>query len=257
MKKVIVCGSGIKSIAHLTKETISCIRHADMTIYLANEPVIENWIQTNSNNHISLEDTYFSHSDRAESYKAMTKKIIETANTFESTCVVFYGHPCIFAQSALAACHELYKSKTHKIEILPSISALDCLYSDLKINPASHGCQSYEATDFLLYDRSLDTEAHLILWQFGLLGMTKHDRSKSKIRLYQLMKKKLLSLYNKHHKIIIYEATQYPTFEPQISEYTISDIHANMPLNKLSTVYIPPLTGDRKIANAEVLSLLD
>jgi hypothetical protein len=46
--------------------------------------------------------------------------------------------------------------------MLPAISAEDCLFADLGVDPADHGCPSYEATDFLVHGaahRSCDGEA--------------------------------------------------------------------------------------------------
>ncbi|HHF7375804.1 hypothetical protein [Legionella bozemanae] len=36
-----------------------------------------------------------------------------------------------------------------KIEILPGISSLDCLFCDLRVDPGSCGIQAYESTEFI------------------------------------------------------------------------------------------------------------
>lgn len=53
---------------------------------------------------------------------------------------------------------------------MPGISAIDCLFADLKIDPASMGLQSYDATEFLLYDENFSTTSHLVLWQIAIIG---------------------------------------------------------------------------------------
>ena len=55
----------------------------------------------------------------------------------------------------------------------PGISAEDCLYADLGIDPGSVGCQHYEASQFMFYRRRIDPSAYLVLWQVGIAG----DRS--------------------------------------------------------------------------------
>jgi hypothetical protein len=45
--------------------------------------------------------------------------------------------------------------------MLPGISAEDCLFADLGIDPGIYGCQSYEATDFLANGRPWgETDGH-------------------------------------------------------------------------------------------------
>ncbi|MDF1760348.1 MAG: SAM-dependent methyltransferase [Coxiellaceae bacterium] len=257
MHKLVICGGGIKAISHLTQETIASIENADITLYLVNEPVNEKWIQHHAKSYDDLAKIYFSSAQRKQCYRKITKHIINQTNTFNNVCVVFYGHPCVFAQSALAAAHELEDRNDILVKMLPGISAIDCLYSDLKINPASHGCQSYEATDFLLYKKKFDPRCHLVLWQFGLLGMTRHKRTKtSHHKLYQIMQAELAAKYPHNHPAIIYEASLYPEFKPTIIQTSIEKISADMPLTKISTLYIPPITHTNK-ANMEVLQLLD
>src|SRR5438132_13458000 len=48
------------------------------------------------------------------------------------------------------------------------------------VDPAVGGCQSYEATDFLLNGPIIDPSSQLILWQIGTLGdwtYVSNDRS--------------------------------------------------------------------------------
>src|SRR3546814_15863240 len=53
------------------------------------------------------------------------------------------------------------------------VSAEDCLYADLGIDPGEVGCQQYEASQFMFYRRRIDPSAYLVLWQVGVAG----DRS--------------------------------------------------------------------------------
>ncbi len=52
----------------------------------------------------------------------------------------------------------------------PGISAEDCLYADLGLDPGTYGCQHYEASNLMFYQRTIDTAAYLILWQPGVAG---------------------------------------------------------------------------------------
>ena len=50
--------------------------------------------------------------------------------------------------------------------MLPGISSEDCLFADLGVDPGVSGCQSYEATDFLMNAPIIDSSTQLILWPF-------------------------------------------------------------------------------------------
>jgi len=54
--------------------------------------------------------------------------------------------------------------------MLPGISAEDCLFADLGIDPSFMGCQTVEATDLLLRNRPLITSGHVLIWQVGVVG---------------------------------------------------------------------------------------
>ena len=43
-KKLIITGSGIKSLSHLTVESQAAIEQADIVLYLLNEPILAQWV---------------------------------------------------------------------------------------------------------------------------------------------------------------------------------------------------------------------
>jgi uncharacterized protein YabN with tetrapyrrole methylase and pyrophosphatase domain len=173
---LVVAGTGIKFISHLSTETIAYIKQSDKVIYSLNEPAIEAWIKKNNSNVQSL--NFLEHDDkhRIVNYQEITNYIVNEVKKSQHVCVVFYGHPTVFAKSALDAVVQLEK-ENYFTKILPAISSEDCLFADLRIDPGSHGCQSYEATDFLLRRKKIDPSSHLILWQIGLIGAFKDIKS--------------------------------------------------------------------------------
>lgn len=150
---LVVVGSGIKSLSHLSTEVIAHIKQADKVLYSLNEPVMEMWIQKNNDNSQSLNFLENSDDYRTNNYAIITKFIINEVKKKQHVCVVFYGHPTVYATPALDAALQLEK-EGYATNILPAISAEDCLYADLRIDPGSDGCQSYEATDFLIREKN-------------------------------------------------------------------------------------------------------
>ncbi|HAU0792291.1 TPA: SAM-dependent methyltransferase [Legionella pneumophila] len=248
MHKLIVVGTGIKSISHLTEETKRIIQNADKVLYLVNENNIKQWIEREAKQAESLDPIYFSSGQRINAYQALTNHIIDEYQKVSVLCVVFYGHPTVFADSALNAVRQIKKDGGDAI-ILPAVSAHDCLFSDLEIDPGSQGCFSIEATELVLFDRQIDVHSHLILWQAANFGRTDGQLSDK----LSILNQYLSDFYPAQHLICLYEAASLPTMAPRIEWIPLSDFYKST-LSMTTTVYIPPL--NQKSINIESLMKL-
>jgi uncharacterized protein YabN with tetrapyrrole methylase and pyrophosphatase domain len=235
---LVIVGTGIKFLSHLTVEAKTHIQSCYKLLYLVNEPVMEEWLQKNHNNSENLKDIYTSHPTRLECYKAIADYVIASMLPEETICFVLYGHPCVFALPAIYIDEKLDKSKCD-FKILPGISAEDCLYADLMIDPGQKGCQSYEATDFLIYQRKVDVRSHLILWQVGVIGLLGRDETYNNHIGINLLIDVLIKLYSSLHEVFIYQAAQYPYCEPFIEKVKLLDL-SSAEIPRLATMYIPP-----------------
>ncbi|CZP76799.1 SAM-dependent methyltransferase [Legionella pneumophila] len=249
MHKLIVVGTGIKSISHLTEETKRIIQNADKVLYLVNENNIKQWIQREAKQAESLDPIYFSSDQRIEAYQAITDYITEEYKKLSVLCVVFYGHPTVFADSALNAVRQINKDGGDAI-ILPAVSAQDCLCSDLEIDLGDQGCFSIEATELVLFERQIDIHSHLILWQVANFGRTDGKKSDK----LSILKNYLYGYYPDDHNICLYEASSLPTQPPRIEWITLSNID-NTEISSTTTVYFPPLV--KKAVSSKYLNLLD
>ncbi|HAT7753319.1 TPA: methylase [Legionella pneumophila] len=249
MHKLIVVGSGIKSISHLTEETKRVIQNADKVLYLLNEDNLKQWIQREAKNSESLDSIYFSSEKRIEAYQALTNHIIEEYKKVSILCVVFYGHPTVFADSALNAVRQIKKDGGDAI-ILPAVSTQDCLFSDLEIDPGDQGCFSIEATELVLFERFIDVHAHLILWQVANFGRT----DGKKTNYLAILKDYLSGYYQANYSICLYEAPSLPTCSPRIEWIQLCNLELSI-ISSITTVYIPPI--EKKTISNEYLKLLD
>jgi len=235
---LMIIGSGIKFMSHLTVEAKACIEKSDKVLYLVNEPVMEEWIKITNVNTESLQQYYNQSPLRNDNYLSIAKYIVGNLKTINNLCVVTYGHPTVFVQPLLYAA-EMALAEGHDVTILPGISTEDCLFADLKLDPGSCGCQSFEATDFLLYRREYDDSSHLVIWQpfvIGVLGLPIDHHPKKGL---ELLKEYLIEKYPLDHEVIIYEAAQYPLFKPRIECVLLKDLPiAN--ISRLTTLYIKP-----------------
>lgn len=250
---LVVVGSGIKFISHLTTEAKAYIEQSDKVLYLVNEPAMKKWIQNVNSQAESLDDLYVKHPMRLHCYHAITHYILETLRKKQHVCVVLYGHPTVFSKPALDAIIQA-KQEGYEARILPGISAEDCLFADLLIDPGSSGCQSFEATDFLLYHRQFDRSSHLILWQVSIIGLLTHSATHDNVKGATLLLNYLKQYYSLDHKITLYDAAQYPGFAPRITTFPLVEL-PRAPFSRLSTLYVPPI--QKKICDQAMLKALD
>src|SRR5437016_3392454 len=90
------------------------------------------------------------------------------------------------------------------IRTVGQLSTEDCLFADLGIDPVT-GCQSLEATDFLINSRRLDIFSHVLLWQIGGLGDSTFKRHGFHVRGMPQLVQKLLQHYRPDHTVYLYE----------------------------------------------------
>jgi len=122
--------------------------------------------------------------------------------------------------------------------MLPGVSAVDCLFADLGLDPAASGCQIYEATDFVLYRRGVDTSAALVLLQVAVLGLWRADPGPNREGL-RVLQEYLRELYPAEHEAILYEASSYPVPDAEITRLRLDQLDASEP-SELATLYVPP-----------------
>lgn len=233
-----IVGSGIKFLSHLTTETKAHIEQADVLLYLVNEPAMEFWLQKANPCSESLFDIYRAYEFREDSYSAITKYILKILRTNKHVCVVFYGHPTVFTKPGLDAVIQA-RGEGYLATILPGISAEDCMFADLLIDPGSCGCQSFETSDLLIYQRKIDPSSHLVLWQISIIGALNHPKIHDNASGIRLLLNYLEKDYSLDHEAILYVAAQYPTMVPIINKITLKELEHTQ-IERLSTLYVPP-----------------
>ena len=239
---LVVVGTGIKFLSHITVETSAYVKQSDKVLYLVNEPAIKQWIVNNHKCAESLEFLYAKYPLRKDCYDAIRDYILEILRKMQHVCVVFYGHPAVFSKPALEAV-KVAKSEGFYAKILPGISAEDCLFADLLIDPGSSGCYSFEATDFLFYKRKFDVRGHLILWQVDVIGIFTNPLVCNDKKGVKLLVKYLCNYYPPNHTVFLYEAAQYPGMEFSVKSMNLIDLPAAV-FSKISTLYVPPINDN-------------
>lgn len=231
-----VVGTGIKYGGHVTLEAQAFIQHAHTVFYLVNHPFIAQWIEGLNPQAKTLSDTYAPGKPRAQTYKEMIARILPPVRQGLTVCAIFYGHPGIFVNPGHAAIRQA-RAEGFNAWMMPGISAEDCLFADLGIDPARYGCQSFEATEFLLRHYHFNPHSNLILWQVGVVGNLALNTAQP--AALHILTEVLTNHYPADHPVTIYEAPIFAGFNPRIDPLSLSQLpHAT--LNQASTLYLPP-----------------
>jgi precorrin-6B methylase 1 len=242
--QLIIVGTGLRTVGHMTTEAIAWIKAADRVYYVVGDPVAEEMIKALNPSAESLQTLYSSARKRINTYNDMVKRLLSSVREGHKTCGVFYGHPGVFVYPSHEAVSRARKEGFSAV-MLPGVSAEDCLIADLGIDPATTGCSSYEATDYLFHRRPTDPASAMVLWQIGILG----NEGYSPVGVYDtplmpLLIDKLCQFYDPRHRVVVYEAAILFGCQPRISWVPISDL-GMVELSAASTLYIPPATSSQ------------
>lgn len=235
-----VVGTGIAAGVHLTVQARDAIERADVFLHLAADPIAVQWLAVMRADAIDLRGHYRPGVVRDEIYEQITEAILEPLRAGRSACAAFYGHPGVYVRPSHEAVRRA-RSEGHDARMLPGISAEDCLFADLGVDPADRGCLSYDATDFLLHRRPVDPSASLILWQITVIG-DPTAVSQARMDTVGVLVERLLEHYAPAHEVVVYEASPYPIGGPVADRVRLDQL-ADADLSPLSTLYVPPASA--------------
>jgi siroheme synthase len=232
-------GLGMMLGAHLSPRSRSEIEQADVVFALVSDAIVELWLQQMRPDVRSLQPYYAEGKRRTESYREMIEAMLGEVRAGKRVCGVFYGHPGVFAQVPHHAVAQA-RAEGFEAEMQPGISAEDCLYADLGIDPGTFGCQHYEASQLMFYRRRLDLSAYLILWQIGLTG----DRTLARYSTGPAYRRLLVDLlidegYSPEHEVVVYEAATLPISVPRMERLPLLGL-IDADLRLQSTLVVPP-----------------
>ncbi|ALX16839.1 hypothetical protein P350_34985 [Burkholderia cepacia JBK9] len=242
--RLVVIGSGIKAVAHFTLEAQAHIQQADIVLYAAADPVTDMWIEAQNPNAFDLYQYYADDKARVITYVQMIERIMAEVRAGKYVCALFYGHPGVFvtpSHNAIA----IARNEGYDAVMLPAVSAEDCLYADLGVDPSVPGMQIYEATDFLLRRRKVDTTANFILWQVGCIGDLGFKFGGYRNDKFDVLLDYLEEIYGAEHPAINYVANMFAG-PPQIDRHVIGDYRdpdVKAKVSGISTFFIPAKDG--------------
>jgi precorrin-2 methylase len=231
-------GLGMTLGSHLTPLARSHIEQADVIFAGLSDSIVETWLQRMHPDVRSLQPYYREGKSRMRTYREWVEVMMAEVRAGKRVCGVFYGHPGIFAWSPHKAI-EAARAEGFEAHMEPGISAEDCLYADLGIDPGSVGCQHFEASQLLFYERRIDATGYLVLWQVGVVGDRSLKRFATGAEYRQILVDVLASDYPLDHEIVLYRAATLPIERARIRRIALRNLpHTQITVEE--TVVLPP-----------------
>ncbi|MBB1059976.1 SAM-dependent methyltransferase [Marilutibacter spongiae] len=231
-------GLGMMLGAHVGPRARSHVEQADVVFSAVSDPLVELWLQQMNPDVRSLQAFYGDGKPRHDTYRQMTEAMLAEVRAGKHVCGAFYGHPGIFAKAPHDAIAQA-RAEGFPAHMEPGVSAEDCLYADLGIDPGRVGCQHYEASQLLFYRRRIDPGAYLVLWQVGWVGDRTYRRFATGPAHRQLLVDRLREDYPADHVVIAYEAAILPTASPRMEPVALRAL-AGTELSMHTTLVVPP-----------------
>lgn len=246
---LVVVGTGILWGAQTTLSAEQALRTADRVLFAVADGWTARWIRRLNPNAESLPYPTDGR-PRGQIYQDMVRRILAGLQQGEHVCAAFYGSPSVLAQPAHGAVSAA-REAGFEARMLPGVSALDCLYADLGVDPGQFGCAAYEAEDFLVRPRTFDAYAGLVLCQIALIGTRGVFESEPAARVHNsliLLAEQLQKVYPSTHEAVLYEASSHPLRPPRIERIALSAL-PEARVREVTTLYLPPL-GRAAVDNA-------
>jgi uncharacterized protein YabN with tetrapyrrole methylase and pyrophosphatase domain len=233
-------GIGIRAPAQSTLEATARIERAEKVFSLVADPIAEYWIRTLNADVESLARLYAAGKDRKTTYEEMVDAIVGAVRRGSRVCAVAYGHPGV-AAFPLHESVRVARATGYPAEMLAGISAADCLFADLGVDPVAGGFCSYEATDFLVHRRTADPASNVILWQIGAIAerSVKPDADLWSAAGLAVLTETLLETYSPDHEVVVYEAARLSTCEAIVQRIALGNLPSAR-VTPLSTLFVPP-----------------
>lgn len=254
---IYVVGTGITSIAQITREAEEAICDSQHVLYLDPSPGVAEWLKQRCP---VLTDLYaLGYEDNAERrgfYDRMAAEVVAAALEKTPVTLAIHGHPRVGVYLPQLL-DNIAVALGLKIRTLPGISALAALCADLGVDPCTSGLQSWNATDMLLRHRPVSADAPLVVWSVGVVGTSLHSDAPSRPERFVPLRDYLLRNYPASHEVTLYYAAPHVLAGPSIETVALGRLHEMADgIHRGTTLFVPPAYA-APICDPDLLAALD
>ena len=213
---LVIVDTGVMAVNQVTVEGYLWIRQSDRVLFLGADPVTEQWIRTLNENVESL--------NALETADEIVERIQDHIRAGLSICLVIHGRTALHAQVQREAV-ALSRAEEVPAAVVPGVSALECLCSDLGLDPLRDGCQIFSAEHFVEHRRRPDPSAALVV------SLSEEAASAELLEVLQ-------SAYGAEHEVVLHEPARYAVLAPVIRRTAIGSVSED-DLAGVSHLYVP------------------
>ena len=246
-------GLGMTLGSHITPLSRNYIEKADIVFVAASNNIVEQWVQGMNQDVRSLQQYYNEGTSRMITYRKMVKVIMHEVRSGYNVCGAFYGHPGVFAWAPHASIKQA-RSEGYRAHMEAGVSAEDCLYADIGIDPGKYGCTHLEASQFMFRNKTFDPTSYLILWQVGIAGDKSLAKFSTPAKYKQVLVDILLKTYPEDFEIILYECAVLPIEETVIKKIKLREL-ALAEISLKTTVIFPPCS--KSVLNHDMVEFVE
>lgn len=238
---IAIVGLGIVGVHQITREVEETIRRSTEIFVTGSAIGVIEYLKTLCPQVTDLTSQYEIGSHRIEIYRRMASDVVAAAVENPTVCFATYGHPNLYCYPTTLI-QRSAKLLDLKTQVLPGISSLDTLLSDLGIDPGFDGLQIYEATDLLIRRRPLQTDVACVIVQAPVVMDAYNSPGKQNIDNLTLFQDHLLQFYPPEHEAVFVISKTHPLFEPIAQKFPLGKLAVAIRNgSNLGTLFIPPV----------------
>lgn len=230
-----VVGTGIGFRHQIIPAAHEAIVAADVVLYQIDDPQTSAWLEAQNPSARPVEMPEQSGAPSADAFEAVAQEIAAAVVADTAVCFVTYGHPGIF-QHAGHRSVELVRAAGGEAEMVPGISALDCLVADLGVDIAT-GCQILDATALVMHNKTLDPTSALIVFQSGLFANAAIDAT-APIAFGEFTGRLRID-WPDDTEVTVYEAPMLSSHDPSVRQHRLDELDESH-VTPRSLLYLRP-----------------
>ncbi|WP_394542832.1 hypothetical protein C1N73_33260 (plasmid) [Priestia aryabhattai] len=239
---IILAGSGIMGAMQMTRETEAKLKTCDIVYVLHYDNSLYKFVESLGVKTVDASEFYKDGQDRTEVYRRIADSIIQDAK-IQQVGFLVHGHPLFIVSTSEYLIQEA-KNSGLKLEILPAVSSLDTVITDLQLD-LGYALQLYEANFMLNMNPKIDNKVPLLIFQVAVLGLFSVQKSYQDVDLHPLQEF-LLKYYPATHVITFVLSSKHVLVSSDKLEVKVEELDKiNVDfLEGRPTLYIPPIEGE-------------
>jgi Tetrapyrrole (Corrin/Porphyrin) Methylases len=228
-------------VAHMSPQALSYIEQADIVFYHATNGVTATQILQRSREAVDLYQYYGEGKQRKITYVQMAELMLREVRRGRSVVGAFHGHPGFFVSPARRAL-AIAAAEGYETALIPAISAPDCLFADLRVDPGVFGCQIIMASRILSEKCIIATSGHVVLLQVNAVGDKGFSFTGYKNNSLGRLFERLEDIYGPDHDCVYYMAAIFPGLKPEVAAHKLKDYRNRQLQNSVRAgmLYLPP-----------------